>query len=220
VSSWLPFTLPAILVLWLAASATRSWLHARRRAFPAHLHLAGDGFLVRLIAPFDAPALALLRSDPIAREFAHPGGCTLIEARSEVRASRAAARSGEGMLLAIASSQDNSLLGSIVFRPHSPDRASLGYEISPAARGQGLATRALAVVLAWAWDQHPSLLRVEVWILPDNLASLRVAQKLGFTREGVFRSRQRFGDLWRDVAVCSLLRSDLPPPDSAKLPAA
>jgi len=50
--------------------------------------------------------------------------------------------------------------------------------------------------------------RLELWIVPGNVASTQVAKRAGFQREGVFRSRLPFGDELSDVVVFSLLRTD------------
>jgi len=52
------------------------------------------------------------------------------------------------------------------------------------------------------------LIRLELWILPDNEPSFRAAERAGFQHEGLLRSRLPFGGEFRDVVSYSLLRSD------------
>jgi RimJ/RimL family protein N-acetyltransferase len=54
-----------------------------------------------------------------------------------------------------------------------------GWALLPAAHGRGIASEALAAVLEWADEQHFE--RTVCMIEPENAASLRVAEKLGFT---------------------------------------
>ncbi len=55
----------------------------------------------------------------------------------------------------------------------------LGWALVPEFHGRGLATEGLAAALVWG-DQNLDSHRVVSLISPQNLASLRVAQKLGF----------------------------------------
>ncbi|NJP06765.1 MAG: GNAT family N-acetyltransferase [Chloroflexaceae bacterium] len=57
--------------------------------------------------------------------------------------------------------------------------AELGYTVQPAYRGQGYATEAGRALIAWAFAQ-PGLQRIRAEALPDNAASIRVLEKLGF----------------------------------------
>lgn len=86
--------------------------------------------------------------------------------------------------------------------------AHLGYWIDHRMAGCGYVP--LAVALAVDHCFAAGLHRMEIAIRPENHASLRVVEKLGFRFEGV---RERFmhidGD-WRDHSVFSLLNEDVP----------
>jgi RimJ/RimL family protein N-acetyltransferase len=86
-------------------------------------------------------------------------------------------------------------------------QGEIGYVIAPSARGQGIAGRALRLVTDWALDGL-GLARVELHIDPDNVASIRVAERCGFVREGVLRSLYFKEDLRGDTVVYSLLPGD------------
>ncbi|MEP6816696.1 MAG: GNAT family N-acetyltransferase, partial [Marmoricola sp.] len=64
--------------------------------------------------------------------------------------------------------------------------AELGYAVSPWARGCGVATTALQALTTWAFGE--GLQRVSLVISVSNPASSRVAEKAGYTFEGVLRS--------------------------------
>jgi RimJ/RimL family protein N-acetyltransferase len=87
-------------------------------------------------------------------------------------------------------------------------QGELGYMVVPAARGRGVAGRALRLLARWALGPL-GLERVELRISSDNEPSLRVAERLGFVREGVLRSAHLKDDVRVDVAVYSLLRSEV-----------
>ncbi|MEB4614102.1 GNAT family N-acetyltransferase [Leucobacter sp. M11] len=87
--------------------------------------------------------------------------------------------------------------------------ANLGYWIAEEAAGHGVTT----VAVALATDDllfRRGLHRMEICIRPENAASLRIVEKLGFRPEGI---RPRFihidGD-WRDHAVFALNREEVP----------
>ena len=66
-------------------------------------------------------------------------------------------------------------------------QGEIGYVVAPEARGRGVAGPRLRLVTDWALDGL-GLQRVELHIDPDNDASIRVAERCGYVREGVLRS--------------------------------
>jgi ribosomal-protein-alanine N-acetyltransferase len=87
--------------------------------------------------------------------------------------------------------------------------AHLGYWIDERFAGRGVMPTAVALVTDHCFGTV-GLHRVEVNIRPENGASRRVVEKLGFRDEGV---RQRFLHIageWRDHATYSLVREDVP----------
>jgi RimJ/RimL family protein N-acetyltransferase len=63
----------------------------------------------------------------------------------------------------------------------------LGYVVAPAARGQGVATAMLTCLTEWAFSEVGAR-RITLIIDVENAGSQRVAQRCGYTREGVMRS--------------------------------
>jgi RimJ/RimL family protein N-acetyltransferase len=86
--------------------------------------------------------------------------------------------------------------------------AAAGYWLSPAARGRGLATRAVRLLARWAFGEL-GLARLELTCGPDNEASQQVAERCGFTREGLLRSHVPFKGGRRDSVLYSLLPGEL-----------
>ena len=56
-----------------------------------------------------------------------------------------------------------------------------GWVLAPSAHGRGYASEAVAAVTAWG-DRHFGALRAVCIIAPENLPSIRVAEKAGFRR--------------------------------------
>jgi RimJ/RimL family protein N-acetyltransferase len=91
------------------------------------------------------------------------------------------------------------------------DRSSgeieLGYVVAPAARGRGAATAILELLTAWAFTSAAAL-RIVLIIDVANAASERVAERCGYTREGVLRSLYFKPGRRIDAAIWSRLPSD------------
>ncbi len=87
----------------------------------------------------------------------------------------------------------------------------VGYWVAAEARGLGVATAATRLVSHWAFDAEPRLERLQLRADVANRPSNRVAEKAGFTREGVLRSSRRNLRLGRraDFVMWSLLRDEL-----------
>src|SRR5690606_41532590 len=62
----------------------------------------------------------------------------------------------------------------------------VGYCVRPASRGCGFATRALRLLVGWAFRDTP-IARIVAGTDPANTPSHRVLERAGFTREGVAR---------------------------------
>jgi len=85
----------------------------------------------------------------------------------------------------------------------------IGYWCAPHARGRGVTTRALRLLCRHALEDL-RLERLELITDPDNHASQRVAEKVGFRREGVLRSHVSHPDgRRRDSVMFSLLPGEL-----------
>lgn len=73
------------------------------------------------------------------------------------------------------------LLGSIALHVPEDSPASVGYWLASDARGRGIATEAVRLILGWAFDTI-GLARVELYAQKGNVASQRVAERAGFMR--------------------------------------
>jgi RimJ/RimL family protein N-acetyltransferase len=88
-------------------------------------------------------------------------------------------------------------------------RGTIGYWVAKPARGMGICTRAVRLLARHALDEL-ELQRLELITDPDNTASQRVAEKVGFQREGVMRAHLRHPDgRIRDSVMFSLLPGEL-----------
>lgn len=83
----------------------------------------------------------------------------------------------------------------------------VGYWIRTDATSRGICTEAVARVLRFGFEEL-ELHRIVVRIASGNRPSERVAEKLGFTREGLLRDDVRVGAAWIDHSIWGLLESE------------
>jgi RimJ/RimL family protein N-acetyltransferase len=165
--------------------------------------LAGEGVVLRRLREDDAPAyVAAFRDDP------ELGRLLGMEHDPEEARVRERAAEGGGAALAVAGPGD-AFAGMVML--HSLDehhrRCEVGFWLVPAARGQGLGARAVALAVSWAFAAL-DLLRVEMTTTPDNAAVFALARRLGFTQEGVLRKRNVERGTPVDVVWFGVLREE------------
>lgn len=85
---------------------------------------------------------------------------------------------------------------------------NLGYWIRASRVRQGFASAGVRLLARWAFDTL-QVARIEILARVDNVASRRVAEKVGCTLEGVSRSRLAYRGDHLDAAMYSLLPADL-----------
>lgn len=119
-------------------------------------------------------------------------------------------REGTGVHLMMLDRAAGKLVGSIgLFHPDWEVRsAEIGYGVRGDERGKGYASEALGAVAGWALTDG-GVQRAWLTANTDNVASIRVAEKAGFRREGTLRRAGLEDDGLYDLAVFSLLDDEL-----------
>jgi RimJ/RimL family protein N-acetyltransferase len=110
---------------------------------------------------------------------------------------------------AIVAAPDGVLLGSVSLLRIASEhrRAEVGYWLAREARGGGHATRAVALICAWGFETL-GLERIDLLAAVGNRASQKVAERTGFTAEGVLRSYARGPDGRLDMVCFGRLLAD------------
>lgn len=83
----------------------------------------------------------------------------------------------------------------------------VGCWLEPAARGRGLITRSVQLLIDWAMDVR-GIYRVEWQCRPDNVASANIARRLGMHLDGVLRGEFPHHGVRHDTQVWSLIAPD------------
>ncbi|MFI1869338.1 GNAT family N-acetyltransferase [Streptomyces jumonjinensis] len=98
------------------------------------------------------------------------------------------------------------LVGGVLFRTFdaAAGTCEAGCWLEPAAVGRGLITRAARVIIDWAVVER-GIHRVEWVVSSENGASVKVAERLGMTRDGVLRQSYAYRGVRHDMEVWSVL---------------
>ncbi|MGH3389953.1 MAG: GNAT family N-acetyltransferase [Actinomadura sp.] len=175
--------------------------------------LAGDVVRLRPWDEADVPGIVLAFSDPVMQRFSWRSTSlyTDTDARGYFAEQEEARLRGEALDFALVEPRDQSVvLGCVSLHEFRPDQgcAAVGYWLAPEARGRGVATQAVRLLARWAFAEL-GIARLELTCGPDNEASQRVAERCGFTREGILRSHVPFKGGRRDSVIYSLLPGEL-----------
>lgn len=85
--------------------------------------------------------------------------------------------------------------------------AMIGYDLSQKFTGKGYATKAVLLSLDIAFKTL-GLHRVSAGAEPENIGSIRVLEKSGFTREGYSRKILKVNGKWHDTINMAILDED------------
>jgi [ribosomal protein S5]-alanine N-acetyltransferase len=149
----------------------------------------GDGVVtLRAWRPDDIAAVAAFGRDADNVRFGDvPAGRREDEAAAYLAATERMSREGRGLAFAVADAASDTVLGTCDLRLLSPHTGEIGYLLDAGARGRGTMTRAVGLMVGWAFPAL-ALGRVQAFVSPDNARSMRLLERLGFVREGLLRS--------------------------------
>ncbi|MEU6236324.1 GNAT family protein [Kitasatospora sp. NPDC047058] len=109
--------------------------------------------------------------------------------------------------LAITPLDSDRLVGFVRVGLSGVQAGKLGYAVAADSWGRGLATDAARTMVQFAFEEL-GLHRVSAAIGPDNAASIRLIENLGFAREGVLRDHVFTNGAWRDSVLYSVLAQE------------
>lgn len=174
--------------------------------------LRSAGVELRYCAERDIPEVLIAHQDDpelyLRLGLQRPPSAAELGRRSEIEA--ALRHAGEAVRFTILTAGSDVCRGQLdVHRVDWEERrAEAGIWVAPQARGRGLAAAALRLAGAWLFDQC-GLARLELLTEPDNQAMIAAARRAGLTEEGILHAYLRERGRRLDVAVLSLLPTDL-----------
>jgi len=144
---------------------------------------------LRALTPRDASAVLAVVGDPeVTRYHSVPTLTTLAEAQAALERLGIALLARDAIRWAIELVEHGEMIGTVgLLRFDFEHRhAEIGYEIARRWWGLGLTPEAAAAVIRYGFSVL-GLHRIDAGVLPENDASVRVLQKLGFIEEGTRR---------------------------------
>ncbi|MGI2329533.1 GNAT family N-acetyltransferase [Planococcus sp. YIM B11945] len=135
---------------------------------------------------------------------------TIAVQREKIRESIYQARENREYSLGIFEHETNRLIGHISMYSikRLPFLSGLvGYSMDEAQIGKGIATEAVQLVVAFGFEQL-RLHRIEAYVSPRNMGSIRVLQKAGFLNEGLLREFLYINGEWEDHFHFAMLESE------------
>ena len=165
----------------------------------------------------DSEAAFKATQDPLISNHTHvPERQSHDSVRRHIAAREPGRLAGDELAFVIAGTDDDAFLGCIsLLRFNWPHRrGEVGYYLAEWGRGRGVMTRAVRLLSRWALADLGlglalGLARLELIADLDNAPSQAVAERCGFTREGVLRSYEERKGRRFDVVLFSLLPHDL-----------
>lgn len=140
--------------------------------------------LVRPPVERDAPAIFAACQDPeVSRFTALPAPYEWHHAADWIAGTPDAWRSRTSTPMVVVDATTGDLLGACGLIEMKEDQAEIGYWVKRQTRGRGVATRAVLLVTHWGLTDL-GLSLVELLADVRNVASHRVAEKAGYTRDG------------------------------------
>jgi [ribosomal protein S5]-alanine N-acetyltransferase len=164
--------------------------------------------VLREFCDADLPMVQEMSADPYVPLIGTlPPNASRQQAQAYLDRQRGRLPEGTGFSFAIAEAATGRGLGGIGLWLAGLDqgRATAGYSVTPSARGRGVAAAALTALTSFAWT-IPALHRIELYIEPWNVGSIKTADQAGFEREGLLRSHQQIGGRRRDMLLYAAIR--------------
>jgi RimJ/RimL family protein N-acetyltransferase len=163
---------------------------------------------LRHVTEADLPILIRMAGDPMANGAFNP--CRLVSPHSVQKRFHDNGFSSDENEVFLVCDETGAVIGDVLHFPAKryATAREVGWRIhDPAHRNRGYATEAVTALVDYLFRAYP-VNRIECNTSTENHASLRMAQKCGFVREGVLRGLVFVGGVYLDDVVLSILRSE------------
>ncbi|MFO7622930.1 MAG: GNAT family N-acetyltransferase [Anaerolineales bacterium] len=172
--------------------------------------LITERLILRELRRADAADVLVFRGDPIVQKYDDPVIHSETEAQAFINELHGEYAAKRGINWAVTLSDPGAVVG--IFSLHHWDpyhrRAEAGYGLARAYWGQGIGSEALRAILRFGFEQL-NLNRIYARTIADNHESVRLLERLGFQREGMFRKHSWEDDgAFHDSAMYGLLQDE------------
>jgi RimJ/RimL family protein N-acetyltransferase len=174
-------------------------------------HLESPRVLLRRFTDADLEPFLAYRSDPEVARYQSWDGYARQEALDFIRDQQSVepGTPGRWFQFALELKATNVLVGDCALKVHEPDarQGEIGFTLSRAYQGQGLAFEGVGRVLRYAFADL-GLHRVTALTDAANAPSVALLERLGMRREGHFLQNAWFKGGWADEFLYALLRDE------------
>lgn len=177
-------------------------------AFPV---LRTKRLILREIRPSDAPAIFAIFSDPdVTRFYGMEPYQKVTEAEDLV--TRWHKRFADRQLIRwviTPKNETDKVIGTCGFNEWKRHFhcAGVGYDLAPSYWRQGVMSEALTAVLKFGFAKM-GLNRVEAHVLLENVASIKLLEKIGFKHEGILRDYGYWSQSFHDLHLYAVLQRE------------
>lgn len=162
---------------------------------------------LRALTSLNSNALFSIFSDPdVMRYWNTSPWSSIADAEKFIAEHQAGMASGEWITLGIFTRDEDLLVGKCMLFNYDRDsrRAEIGFGIARSAWGKGYIQEAGSALIDYAFNQL-KLRRIEAEIDPQNVASGKALERLGFVQEGLLRERWEINGVISDSALYGML---------------
>lgn len=187
------------------------------------MNLFGEQLLLRPLMPEDAGSLLHLRIRN--RDFLQPfeplqadRNFTPEGIDEQITMACRAWEDGTGYSFGIFRKADGQLIGRVNLSNVSRgawQSCTIGYYLDQAENGKGYMTEAVRLAVDFAFTQA-GLHRVQAAVMPHNIGSIRVVEKVGFWYEGLARYYLQINGKWEDHLIYSMTQEGWRPKQPAR----
>lgn len=153
-----------------------------------------------------AVTLSTMRDEVVAQWLNMPAAPSDRDFDSLLRVVRDGRVSGDRIDYTVTEAGNDVSVGAVIASRRHRDNWEIAYLARAEGRGRGLMTRAVRLLCDWLLEEGVG--RIELRTHPDNEASQKLAQRAGFTREGLERKSIWLHNERQDAIVWSLLPGD------------
>jgi len=174
-----------------------------------HITIDTPRLTLRPLSVQDAePLLAIFSDADVMRYWNTPPWSSTDDAHTFINTHHAAMSQGEWVTLGIFTKEDELIGKCMLFNYDSESRrAELGFGIAKSAWGKGYIQEAGKALIEFGFTTM-NLRRLEAEIDPQNSASGKALEKMGFIKEGLLRERWEINGVISDSGLYGLLKSD------------
>ena len=167
---------------------------------------------LRELIPSDAEnVLRIFADDEVTRFYDFETFTSLGQAADLIAKQATRFEKGEAIRWGITQKANDVVIGTVgLVISWSNAIGGLGYDLARPYWRRGIMTEALKVVISYSF-QSVNLNRLQALVMPGNVASMKLLEKLGFVDEGLLREYAFFKGRYQNLHCFSILRREFRP---------